>query len=128
MPRDLTLGGVALRDREPRRRAELVRDRSHPLEQLLESCARRDGLAALEIDQLAGEPPPNRAPEVLLKEAVRPRRQRLALVERAGDARGERVAKRCERARLAELRLRVADPDLDGRKREMRSHAPPDLR
>ena len=54
--------------------------------------------------------------------------KRLALVERARDARRQRVDERGERARLGELGLRVADADLDGREREMRADAPPDLR
>ena len=53
---------------------------------------------------------------------------RLALVERARDPHGQRVDERRERARLAEVRLRVADPDLDRREREVRAHAPPELR
>src|SRR5436853_3398665 len=117
---DLTLGRVPLRDREPLRGPELLRDRLHPLDELLQPGARRDRLAALEIEQVAGEPVPDRAPHVLLEQAVRPRRQRLALVVRAGAARGERVAQRGDRARLTELGLRVADPDLDRRIREMR--------
>ena len=54
-------------------------------------------------------------------------RERLALVEGAGDPRGQRVHQRGERLRLAELGLSVGDPDLDGRESEMRAHAPPDL-
>ena len=81
-----------------------------------------------EVDQLAREAVADRAPEVLLEQAVRQVRQRLALVERARDPRRQRVAERGERARLAEVGLRVADPDLDRREREMRPHAPPDLR
>jgi hypothetical protein len=53
--------------------------------------------------------------------------QRLALVERARDPRRERVEEGGERLRLAELRLAVADPDLDGREGQMRTDAPPDL-
>src|SRR5438045_544692 len=71
LARDLPLGGVALRDREPRRDTELVRDRLHPFDELLESCACRNRLAALEVDQLARESPANCAPEVLLEQAVR---------------------------------------------------------
>ena len=40
----------------------------------------------------------------------------------------ERVAERGERLRLGEVGLRVGDADLDRRVREVRAHAPPDLR
>src|SRR5579864_142029 len=126
--RDLPLGGVPLGNRKPRRRAELVRDRLHPLEELLDARACRDRLAPLEVDQLSGEPVPDRPPEIFLEQPVRPRRQRLALVERTRDPRGERVDERDERTRLRDLRLPVADAHLDRREHEMRPHAPPDLR
>ena len=54
--------------------------------------------------------------------------QRLALVHGARDPRREDVHERGQRLRLAELGLAVADPDLHGREREMRAHAPPELR
>src|SRR5437870_13833365 len=54
-------------------------------------------------------------------------RKRLSLVERVRDPNGERVAEGCERAGLAQVRLRVADPDLDRREGEVRTNAPPDL-
>ena len=97
-------------------------------DELLETRARRDRLSAVEVDQLAREAVANRAPEVLLEQPMRPRRQRLALVERARNPRGQRVDERRERARLGELRLRVADARLDRRELEMRANAPPDLR
>src|SRR4029079_6869019 len=53
--------------------------------------------------------------------------QRLSLVERAGDPRGQRVRERRKRPGVFEIGLRVADPDLDGREGEMRPDAPPDL-
>jgi hypothetical protein len=40
----------------------------------------------------------------------------------------QRVAERREATRLAEVGLRVADPDLDRREREVRADAPPELR
>src|SRR5262249_32040133 len=55
-------------------------------------------------------------------------RGRVALVARTGAPRGERVEQRRERARLAEVRLAVADADLHGREVEVRAHAPPELR
>src|SRR5579884_1277667 len=125
---DLALGSVPLGNREPFGRSELLRDRAHPLDELLEPGPRRHRLAAVEVDQLAGEAVPDRAPEVLLQQPVRQVGQRLALVERAGDPRRQRVGERGERARLAELGLRVADPDLDGREGEVRPDAPPKLR
>src|SRR5581483_6962099 len=103
VPRDLTLGCVPIREREPRRRAELVRDRPHPLEQLLEPRTRRNGLAPLEVDEITRHPPPQRTPEVFLEQPVRMRWQGLLLVEGARDASCERIAERCERARLSDL-------------------------
>src|SRR5207302_9092088 len=85
-------------------------------------------VAALEVDQVAGKPVADRPPEVLLEQPVRPRRQRLSLVDRTQDPGRQRVAERRERPRLAEVRLCVADPDLDGREREVRANAPPELR
>src|SRR5712691_4960802 len=126
--RDLPLRGVPLRDREPLRRAELIGDGLHPFDELLEPRPGGDRLAALEVDQLSREAPADRAPEVLLEQPVRPRRERLALVERSRDPCGQRIHEGNERARLGQLRLRIADADLDRRKDEMRAHAPPDLR
>src|SRR4051812_4111986 len=123
---DLPLRGVPLGDCEPRRCTELVGDRLYPFEELLDPRAGRDRLTALEFDQLSREAVADRAPEVLLEQPVRPGRERLALVDRARDACGERVDERDERARLGEIRLGVADPDLDGRKDEMGANAPPD--
>src|SRR4029450_4221196 len=45
-----------------------------------------------------------------------------------GDAHRERVHKRGKGLRLPELGLAVADPQLDGREREMWPYAPPELR
>src|SRR5262249_13174214 len=101
--RDLPLRGVSLGNRKPAACAELVRHGLHPLEQLLDPCTRRNRRAALEVEELAGETPAQRAPEVLLEQPVRPRRERLALVERTRDACGERIDERRERARLREL-------------------------
>src|SRR5215831_13626579 len=58
---DLPLGGVPLRDREPRGSPELLRDRQHPFGELLEPRPRGNGPTLLEIDQLAGEAVPDRA-------------------------------------------------------------------
>src|SRR5260370_19003348 len=127
MTRDLAFRGVALRDREPRRRTELVGDRLYPLHELLDARTGADRLPALEVDQLAREPEADRAPQILLEQPVRPRGQRLALVERARDSRRERIDERDERARLGDLGLRIADANLDGRKLEVRSDAPPKL-
>src|SRR4051794_39760215 len=109
----LPLCRVRAGDAEVRRRPELVRDRLHPLDQLLDPRARRYDLAALEVEQIAGEAEADRAPEVLLEQPPRPVRQRLAVVDRARDPRRERVDQRGERLRLAEIRLCVADPHLD---------------
>src|SRR5438445_2682285 len=124
----LPFGGVPLRNREPVCDSELLGDRLHPFDELLEPGARGDRLTTLEVDQLARKPPADRSPEVFLEQTVRPSRQRLALVERPRDARDQRVAERRERARLRELRLGVADADLHGREREVRPNAPPELR
>src|SRR5215208_7403486 len=70
-PRDLPLRRVLLGDREERRRADLVCDRLHPFDQLFETCTRRDRLAALQIEELAGQAVANRPPHVLLEEPVR---------------------------------------------------------
>src|SRR5205085_9048606 len=68
VPGDLPLGRVPLGDREPGRGAELLGDREHPVDELLEPSARRDRLAALEVEQLAGEAPADRPPQVLLQQ------------------------------------------------------------
>src|SRR5947209_10840676 len=125
---DLLLGRVLLGDREPVSGAELLRDRAHPVHEPLEAGARGHRLAAREIDELAGEAVPDRAPDVLLDETRRRLGQRLALVESARKPRGEGVTERREGAGLGDARLRVADPDLDGREDEVRPDAPPDLR
>ena len=98
MAGDLTFGGVPLGDPEPLRRAELLRDRTHPLGELLEARASGHRLTPLEVDQLARQPMPDRSPEILLQQARRQVGQRLALVERARDPRGQRVAQGRERA------------------------------
>src|SRR5206468_7091301 len=69
--RDLPLGGVSLGNRQPRRRSELVGDRLHPFDELLEPRTRGDRLAALEVDQLSREAEADRAPEILLEQPVR---------------------------------------------------------
>src|SRR5207237_67506 len=66
--RDLPLRGVAVGDREPLRSAELLRNRLHPLDELLEARPRGHRLAALEVEQFAGEPVADRTPEVLLEQ------------------------------------------------------------
>src|SRR5205085_1119987 len=53
---DLPLCRVPLRDREPRCGAELLGNRLHPLDDLLESRTSRNRLPAVEIDQLARQP------------------------------------------------------------------------
>src|SRR5215471_5494126 len=125
---DLALGGASLRDREPLRRPEFLGHRAYPFGELLEPRPSGDRLTALEVDELSGEPVPDRPPQVLLEQAVREVRERLALVEGARDPRRQRITESRERARLAEVGLRVADPDLDRREGEVRPHAPPDLR
>ena len=70
---------------------------------------------------------PDGAPEVLLDQAVRQVRQRLALVVGARDASGERGGEGGQRLRLAEVGLPVANANLDGREAEVRPDAPPEL-
>src|SRR5947209_17495524 len=127
-PRDLPFGGIRIRDREERRSADLGRDGSDPVEEVFAPLPGGDRRAAVEVEQLAAEPVTDRTPEVLLEQAVREVRQRLTLVVRACAARCERVGERGERLRLREVGLTVGDPDLNGRVREVRAHAPPDLR
>src|SRR5262245_48614398 len=57
---DLALGRIALRQCEVRRRADLLRGRHGPLDQLLEPLTGRNRLAALEVDELAREAPADR--------------------------------------------------------------------
>src|SRR5215212_5870159 len=68
---DLPLGRVLLGHAEERRGADLVRDRRDPFEQLLDPRAGGDRLTALEVDELTRQPVADRAPEVLLEQAVR---------------------------------------------------------
>src|SRR6266542_4609506 len=124
----LPLCGVRVWDSEVRRGADLLRDRQYPLDQRLDPGARGHDLSALEVDQAVAETVPDRAPHVLLDQAMRQVRERLALVESAREAGAKRVHERRERLRLCEVGLRVADADLDRREREMRPNAPPHLR
>src|SRR5262245_35192482 len=68
---DLPLGGVLLRNGEIRGRADLFGCGKHPVDELLDPLPRGDRLAAPEVDELSGQPPPDRAPEVLLDQPVR---------------------------------------------------------
>src|SRR5690242_7141307 len=68
---DLAFRRVALRDRQPLGGSELVSDRPHPLGKAIEAGAGGNRLASREVDQLAGEPVPDRPPEVFLDQAVR---------------------------------------------------------
>ena len=128
VPGDLAFRRVPLGHGQVRRGADLLGHRQHPFDQPLDPGAGRQDLAAVEVDQLAREPVPDRAPGVLLDQPVRMARDRLAFVDRPRDPRRERDGERSERLRLAELGLAVADPDLDGREREVRADAPPELR
>src|SRR5436305_2486758 len=98
---DLPLGRVPLGDREPLRCAELLGDRPHPVDEPLEARSGRYRFAAREVDELAREAVADRPPQVLLDQPVRQVGQRLALVERAGDPRSQRIAERRGGARLA---------------------------
>src|SRR5919198_2437208 len=69
--RALALRGICRRNVEQLRGAELLRDRQHPLDQPLEVRARRPDIAPRQIDHLTGQSVPDRAPEVLLDEAIR---------------------------------------------------------
>src|SRR4051812_33170918 len=124
--RDLPLGGVRRRHRELK--PELVSDHCDPLRHPLELGPRGPDIEHAGIEQAAREPVADRAPHVLLDQPRRRVRQRLALVDGARDPGGEPVDERREVTRLAEVGLRVADAHLDGRVREVRPHAPPDLR
>src|SRR6476659_3779033 len=83
--RDLPLGCIRRRNCEVLRGAQLLCDGQHPGDQLLERRTRGPHLVRRQVDQVAGQPPADRAPEVLLDLAVRRMKQLLALVERAGD-------------------------------------------
>src|SRR5580765_317683 len=63
-PRLLPLGRVRRRDVQKGGGACLLRDRVDPLDQRLDPRPGGNGLAAVEVDQLAGEPPANRSPHV----------------------------------------------------------------
>ena len=76
-----------------------------PTRQLLEPRAGGNGLAAIEVDQLARRPVADRPPDVLLDQAVRQVRQRLALVERARERAASAYA---SAARAATRRGRAA--------------------
>src|SRR3982751_1189993 len=91
-------------------------------------CPGRTDVARREVDELPFEPVTDRTPEVLLDQPVRQELDRFTLVVRACQARGKGVDERRQRLRLGQVRLRVADADLDRRIREMRTNAPPDLR
>src|SRR2546421_6473 len=77
----------------------------------------RHDRAQLEVDQPVREAVADRPPQVLLDQPARRIEERLALVEGARDAGAERIHERGERLRLGEVRLRVADANLDGRER-----------
>src|SRR5580765_35970 len=124
----LTLGRIRRRDGEEGRGANLTRNRLHPFDQRLDPRARRNDLASLEVDQLATEPVADRSPQVFLDQTVRQVGQRLALVDRAREPGAEGVDQCRQRLGFSEVRLRVADADLDGRIRKVRADAPPDLR
>src|SRR5262249_36612445 len=117
---ELPFGRVLCRDREIACGTELLRDRQHPLDQLLDPRAGRTRPAALEIEELTREAVPDGAPYVLLEQPVRMVGERLSLVERSSAANGERVRERHDRASLVQVRLAVHDPHLDGREREVR--------
>src|SRR5712691_9109399 len=127
-PLDLALCSVLLRDDEVRGRADLLGGGEHPLDQLVDPLARGDRLAPLEVDELARQPVADRAPEVLLDQAVRQRLDGAALVVGPSDTHDERCGECRERLRLRQLRLAVAHPDLDRGESKVRPHAPPDLR
>src|SRR5918996_5376758 len=125
---DLTLGCIGARDEDEGCGPELLRDRLDPDRELLEPLPGRQHAPRVEVDHIAGEPVADRAPEVLLDEAMRMEGKLLAVVERAGDAGDERVHEGREGLGGAELGLTVADPELDRREGEVRPDAPPDLR
>src|SRR5918995_5701622 len=59
---DLTLGGIRRGHRQEGRRADLLGDRLHPLDQLLDPLALVDELTGLEVDEVAAETPADRPP------------------------------------------------------------------
>src|SRR5438128_299796 len=63
---DLALGRIGGRDRQVRSGADLLGGRQHPFDQALEVGSRWAHLAGREVDQLAAQAVPDRAPEVLL--------------------------------------------------------------
>src|SRR5918996_5335460 len=83
---DLTLGCIGARDGDERCDPELLCNRLDPGCELLEPLPGRPDAPRVEVDHLAAEPVADRAPEVLLDEAMRMERKLLAVVERAGDA------------------------------------------
>src|SRR5918995_5217166 len=127
VPGDLALRGVTARDAEEGGCAQFLRNRKHPLQQLLEERSCRAHTACVEIDELTVEPVADGAPKVLLDEAARMNWNVLAVVESARYARNQRIHERGERLGCAELGLPVTDPNLRRREGQMRPHAPPDL-
>src|SRR5690348_3887555 len=101
--RVLSLRRVRDGDGEVRSRADVTGNGLDPLDQLLDARARRQDIPACEVDQLAGKPVANRAPGVLLDQAMRQRRERLAVVNGACEPGSESVDQRRERLRLAEI-------------------------
>src|SRR5207247_2365288 len=79
----LALCGVRLRYCEVRRRADLLGDGKHPLDQRLDPRSGRDDLAALEVDEPVRQPMTDRTPHVLLDQAGRQIWQHLPFVDRA---------------------------------------------
>src|SRR6266852_3721830 len=61
----LALGGVRFRHGEVGRRADLLGDGKHPLDQRLDTRPRRDDVAALEVDEPLRQPVADCAPHVL---------------------------------------------------------------
>src|SRR5918994_4536199 len=124
----LTLGRVRLRDGQVGRGTDLLCHRQHPFDQGLDAGAGRYDLAALEVDQPIRQTMADRAPHVLLDQTVREIEQRLALVERTCETRTQSVHQGNQGLRLSEVRLGVADPDLDRREGQVGPDAPPHLR
>src|SRR4029079_736796 len=87
-PCDLALRGVPLGQAQPGRGADLLGDGQHPLQEPLDPRPRGYDVTVLQVDQLPGEPVADRTPRVLLDQAVRVLRERLALVERSRAAGG----------------------------------------
>src|SRR5690349_14248550 len=126
--RELALGRVRSGHRQIVSCAELLGNGCDPLEQPLQMSPGRTDVSAREVDQLTGQAVANSAPEVLLDQPMWIVGKRLSLIERAGDPCRQPVTKRGQRSRLLEIGLPIADPDLDGRKAEVRPDAPPHLR